>query len=394
MPRVHLTHRALRSLSTDRLQEDFWDDLLPGFGVRITNRGRKTFVLRYRANGRKRRISIGTHPPWSLKDARDEAKEILGKAAKGEDLQAARKRERAAETFGELAEEYLERHAKRRKKSWREDQRKLEKDLLPAWRNRKAKDITRREVIRLVEGIVDRGSPVSANRTLALISKIFNFGIDMEIVDINPAQRVRPPAKESSRDVVLKEDEIRALWQALEEEDPIVAGTFKLRLLTAQRGIEVFSMRWSDIDGEWWTIPAEVSKNGLQHRVPLSPQALAVLELLRPLSGDSEWVFDSPKKPGTHIVAIRKAAVRIAERARVEFTAHDLRRTAATHMASMGVSRLTISKILNHVERGITAIYDRASYDAEKERALLRWGEKVARIGSGSGKLAPVVSIR
>ena len=394
MARVHLTHRALRSLSTDRLQEDFWDDLLAGFGVRIASSGRKTFVLRYRANGRKRRISIGTYPPWSLADARDKAKEILGQAAKGEDPQAAHKRERAAETFGELAGDYLERHAKRRKKSWPEDQRKIEKELLPAWKNRKAKDVSRRDVIRLVEGIVERGSPVSANRTLALISKIFNFGIEQEAVETNPAQRVKPPAKEKSRDRVLKEAEIQALWRALDEEDPVVAGTFNLRLLTAQRGIEVLSMRWSDVDGKWWTIPAEVSKNGLPHRVPLSPQALAVLEQLRPLTGDSEWVFDSPKKPGSHIVAVRKATLRIASRADVDFTAHDLRRTAATHMASMGVSRLTISKILNHVERGVTAIYDRASYDAEKKRALLRWGEKVERIAIDSGEFATVVPIR
>lgn len=106
---------------------------------------------------------------------------------------------------------------------------------------------------------------------------------------------MKAPAKEKSRDRVLKEAEIHALWQALDEEDPLVAGTFKLRLLTAQRGIEVLSMRWSDIDGEWWTIPAEVSKNGLQHRVPLSPQVLVVLEQLRPLTRDSGWVFDSPK---------------------------------------------------------------------------------------------------
>jgi len=394
MARVHLTHRALRSLSTDRLQEDFWDDLLAGFGVRIASSGRKTFVLRYRANGRKRRISIGTYPPWSLADARDKAKEILGQTAKGEDPQAAHKRERAAETFGELAADYLERHAKRRKKSWKEDQRKIDIELLPAWKTRKAKDVSRRDVIRLVEGIVERGSPVSANRTLALISKIFNFGIEQEAVETNPAQRVKPPTREKSRDRVLKENEIQALWRALDDEHPVVAGTFKLRLLTAQRGIEVLSMRWSDIDGEWWTIPAEASKNALPHRVPLSPQALAILEQLRPLTGDSEWVFTSPKKPGFHIIAVRKATLRIAAKAGVEFTAHDLRRTAATHMASMGVSRLTISKILNHVERGITAIYDRASYDAEKRRALLRWGEKVERIGSGSRELAGVVPIR
>ena len=147
-------------------------------------------------------------------------------------------------------------------------------------------------------------------------------------------------------------------------------------------------------DGEWWTIPAEVSKNALPHRVPLSPQALAVLDSLRPLTGDADWVFESPKKPGSHIIAVRKATLRIASKAGVDFTAHDLRRTAATHMASMGVSRLTISKILNHVERGVTAIYDRASYDAEKKRALLLWGERVERITSGKDELAPVVPIR
>jgi len=104
------------------------------------------------------------------------------------------------------------------------------------------------------------------------------FGIEREAVETNPAQRVKPPTRERSQDRVLKDEEIRAVWQALDDENPVVAGTYKLRLLTAQRGIEVLSMRWSDIDGEWWTIPAEVSKNALPHRVPLSPQALAVLE--------------------------------------------------------------------------------------------------------------------
>lgn len=394
MVRANLTDRGLRSLSTDRLQEDYWDVKLPGFGVRITRQGRKTFVLRYRANGRKRRISIGTYPIWSLADARKEARQLLAATAKGGDPQRARKAELAAESFEELAHEYIERHAKRRKKSWKEDQRKLDKDLLPEWAKRKAKDITRRDVFRVLDKIVERGSPSQANRTLALISKIFNFGIDEEILEANPAQRVRKPAKEKSRDRVLKEEEIRALWQALDAEEPVVAGTYRLRLLTAQRGIEVLSMRWSDIDGEWWTIPAAVSKNGLPHRVPLSPQALAILQQLKPLTGSSEWVFESPKKPGTHITAVRKATVRLASGAAVDFTAHDLRRTAATYMATMGVSRLTIAKILNHAERSVTAIYDRASYDAEKRLALMRWGKKVELIQRPRDELAPIVPIR
>ncbi len=159
-----------------------------------------------------------------------------------------------------------------------------------------------------------------------------------------------------------------------------MAATFRMRLMTAQRGVEVLKMRWRHVDGDWWTIPADVAKNGLTHRVPLAPQALALLDKLRPLTGNSAWVFASPRKPGRHIVAVQKAAERIAKRSEVEFVPHDLRRTVASCMTSMGISRLVVSKLLNHVESGVTALYDRHSYDPEKAEALIAWAGKLEAI--------------
>lgn len=144
-------------------------------------------------------------------------------------------------------------------------------------------------------------------------------------------------------------------------------------------------MRWEDIDGEWWTIPGEVAKNGRSHRVPLSPPVLSLLEELRGIAGRSKWVFPSPRKKGKPITAVQKATERIAKRSGVAFTAHDLRRTAASHITGMGISRLVVSKILNHAESGITAVYDRHSYDREKRAALVRWSDHLVEM-LGAGK--------
>lgn len=384
MARIRLTHRSIETLTAGKWLTDYWDDRLPGFGVRVAKSGRKTFIVRYSVEGgRKRRLTLGAYPLLSLADARDKAREALTAVARGEDPQGQKKAERRAPTFGELAEIYLERHAKVKKRRWREDERVLRVDLLPHWKRRKAKSIGRQDVSEVLDGIVARGAPIMANRVKALISKIYNFGIGRGIVEHNPCLGVPMPAKAHQRDRVLSAAEIHALWLALDQEEPVMATTFRIRLMTAQRGTEVLTMRWAHIDGDWWTIPAEVAKNGLTHRVPLAPQVRSLLDELRPVTGSSEWVFASPRREGAHITAVQKAAERIAKRAEVDFVPHDLRRTAASFMTSMGISRLVVSKILNHVESGITAVYDRHSYDAEKRQALVRWGGRLEEILSG-----------
>ena len=340
-------------------------------------------------------MTLGTYPAMSLADARSLAKEILGRVSKGEDPQVEKRAEKNAETFAELAAEYLERHAKVKKRRWREDQRVIRVDLLPAWRHKKARNLSRRDVAELLDGIVERGAPIMANRVRALISKIYNFGIGRDIVDHNPCFGLPMPAKARQRDRVLSETEIRAVWRALDDEEPIMAATFMMRLLTAQRGVEVLSMRWEQIDGDWWTIPAELAKNGLAHRVPVSPQARSLLADVRQQTGRSVWVFASPRKKGAHIKTVTRAAQRIAEVAGLEdFTAHDLRRTAASHMTSMGIPRLVVSKVLNHAESGITAVYDRHSYDAEKCDALRRWGDKLETLLGDDCKSAARAPLR
>jgi integrase len=394
VPRMLFTDRGVMSIRpVPGKQIDYFDERMPGFGLRVSGSGRRSWIVIYRIGGRLRRLTLGPYPYLSLADARAKAKRAISDVVHGGDPAAAKQAERLAETFAEFAVEYLEKHAKVRKRSWREDQRMLERDLLPAWRHIKVKDISRRDVRELLERVVERGSPMQANRLFALIRKMFNFGIQRDVIEHSPCTALSQPMPNRQRDRVLSEQEIRAVWKALERERPLIAASFKLRLLTAQRGAEILSMRWEHLDlaAGWWTIPGELAKNGRSHRVPLSGAVLTVLDEVRRLSDGGQELFPSPSRAGSMQYA-QKAVERIRKAAGVEFTGHDLRRTAASHMTSMGISRLTVGKILNHVETGVTAVYDRHSYDREKRQALEEWGRRLAEIVSQEDTLEPAAA--
>ena len=362
--------QKLRPVGGERTE--YFDKLLPGFSVRVAPTGRKTFCVLYRRGRRLRRYTLGSYPPLNLSQARAMAKAALAQAAMGGDPAARKIEERQAGTFAELAAEYLERYAKPNKRSWKEDERRIRKNLLPVLGFTLAKDVTRADVRRLLEAIVRRPAPSEANQTLALIRKIYNWAIGQDLVEESPCRGLPRPAKTRQRHHVLSEDGIRKFWNELTHESPIVAAALKLRFLTAQRGGEVIAMRWADVElnTRWWTIPSERSKNGLPHRVPLSR---AAIDILRQLEGtESPWVFPSPRREG-HLCSTQKAIERIRQRADIELRGHDLRRTAASFMTSMGTPRLVVAKILNHVETGVTAVYDRHSYDREKRDALDAW---------------------
>lgn len=364
-----------------------WDDVLKGFGVRIMASGVRTFIVSYtNRSGRQRRMSIGRCGVLNVTQARQLATRILAKVAFGEDPLEERRRARREPTFKDLTEEYIKRHASK-KKSGHDDIRIIEKDLVKPLGHIQAEEISRRDVIRLINGIKDRGAPIMANRTLALISKIFNFGIQQAIVGSNPCKRIMPPGSEHRRDRVLSESEIRTFWERLSETNAnlIIRQALRFILATAQRPGEVTSAEWSEFDLEtgWWTIPAEKSKNGLAHRVPISPFALSII---KPLDHRRRYLFSCVRKRKKHIhVNVLSQAVRLnrAVFGIEHFTPHDLRRTAASQMASMGFARLVISKILNHVESGITAVYDRHGYDREKRTAMNAWAKRLEQILSG-----------
>ncbi len=386
MPRVKLTDRTVQALRPDpRRQVDYFDVRWPGFGVRVSPAGRKSWIILYRFHGRVRRVTIGPYPYVSLADARAKAKAVGTQVFQGTDPAAIKAAERLAETFAQLAEEYLERHAKPRKRTWREDERILKRELLPHWGRMKAKEVSRRDVRLLIDRVVERGVTTYANRIFALARKVFNFGLQRDIVDANPCQGLPQPAPEHRRDRVLSESELAVLGREFEAERPLVAASYKLRLLTVQRGGEILGMRWDHIDfaSAWWTIPTEIAKNGMAHRVPLSRQVRAILAEIKLLGLSSTWVFPNPTRSGP-MDTTQKAAERIRTRTGIDFRQHDLRRTAASHMTGMGVSRLVVGKILNHVEAGVTAVYDRHSYDREKREALDGWATKLFEMVAGS----------
>ena len=393
MPRCKLTDRVVQALKPPAEgQRDYFDEGLAGFGVRVSVGGKKSFILMYRVGRRLRRFTLGRYPHLSLADARDKAREALQKVARGGDPMVEKIEDRQAETFKELAEEYLSKHASK-KRSGSEDERILRRELLPRLGPLRAKSITRRQVREVLDKIADRGAGVMANRTLALVRKVFNFGIQHDIVVTNPCADLARLAEEQPRDRVLTEEQIRAVWGALDAEPAWFASAIRLYLLTAQRKHEILGMRWDEIDlaSGWWTIPSERAKNGLAHRVWLNASAQRLLKELRLRSAGSLFVFPSPRGDQP-IATAQKPLVRIREAAGVDFGIHDLRRTSASHMTGMGISRLTVSKILNHAEKGVTAVYDRHSYDAEKREALDAWGKRLIEIiekePRGSAQLA------
>ncbi len=264
---MKLTVRGLDALKPKAERYEVWEDGRTGLGVRVSPAGRKSWVFMYRFNGKARRMGLGTYPAVGLASARvkhAKAKELL---TKGDDPCALhvekRRAERQAETVADLAAEYLEKWAKPRKRSAAEDERILNKDVLPAWGKRKAKDIRRRDVILLLDEIVERGSPMQANRTLAVVRRMFNFGISRDILDATPVAMVRAPAKENQRERVLAPEEIRVFWNGLDKApmSPAIKLALKLELVTGQRKGELVGAALPEFDFEEnvWTIPAERS---------------------------------------------------------------------------------------------------------------------------------------
>lgn len=396
---MKFTEKGLLNLKPRTERYEVWETNDHGkgnLGVRVFPSGQRSWVFMYKFQGKARRMTLGQYPAMSVAEAHKRHAEAVQALEDGRDPGAAhveaRQAERVAPTVAQLGKEYLEKWAKPRKRSWAKDDEMLRRDVLPALGHLKAKDVRRRDVLRLLDGIVARGAPIRANRTLALLRKMFNFAISRDIVEHSPCVAVKPPAPENRKDRTLTEDEIRTFWRILDSFEPLAGNevqqlamtdrmrlALKLQLVTAQRIGEVIGLPWDEIDGNWWTIPAGRTKNKLTHRVPLSPLALEILEQARALSGSSLYAFPSPRgdRPMCESAASQAVRDNLTVFGIAPFTPHDLRRTAASHMTGISVSRLVVSKILNHAEKGITAVYDRHSYDAEKRQALDTWARKL-----------------
>lgn len=391
-----LTAAAVERLRPDpgkRLEKP--DGVVDGLFLLIQSSGAKGWAFRYRfpvgGKIKTHKITIGSYPAFSLANAREEAGKLRQAVERGENpkhVQArdrAEARERALNTFGLVAVAFTVRYAKRHTRSWRQTKGILRKHVIPAWKDRPVDGITRRDVIELLDGIVRAGKPVLANRVLAHVRKLFNWAIERGIVGASPAVQIKAPGgKESPRDRDLSDSEIKIIWPAFEAAGYPFGPMMQILLLTGQRRTEVATMRWVDLDtnAAVWNLPAGSTKALRSHSIPLPNMAVENLGNIPRFDGAYVFSTTGGKRP---VSGYSKAKLRIEQEINkalakqggeplANWQIHDLRRTAASGMAKLGVPIDHIGRVLNHAPRGITAtVYDRHSYMPEKRRALELW---------------------
>jgi integrase len=370
---------------------DHFDAGLPGFGLRVAGPtprnppGRKSWVLFYRIAGKQRRATLGSYPEMSLAEARAAA--ILIKAGKEPPGKLAAAPAATLDTVSRVVEEFMRRYmeqgqGRRRPHSPRyiqETHRNFKNHVLPRWGDRPIKSITKRDVIALLNGIVDAGKPIAANRVLAAISALFTWAAGEDIIDASPTAGVKKRAAEAPRERVLSDAELAAIWNAASD---YPFGPFvRLLLLTAQRRSEVASMRWQDIATEKriWTIPGEMTKSGRTQLVPLSELALRVLAEC-PLVEGNPYVFSTRRDRPISGFSKMKPAIDAAAGV-TGWRLHDARRTCATRLADLKVPRFVVERVLNHADNTVTGRhYDHAEYLDEKRGALDRWSAYVGQL--------------
>lgn len=366
------------------------DSKIPGLELRVATTGVKTWTLRYRVHGQRRRLKLGLFPRITLAKARGRATAELRKVDGGVDPQAERLAQREAierakqDSIEALCYAYIEKHAKPKKRSWRADDSKLRNEVLRRWKRRPVSSITRRDCVALIQEIADRGAPIVANRVAALLSRLFRFAVDQEILSVSPAQHLPKPGTERAarpegeiEPKPYEDDEVRALWAATETLDPAPRAIYRLGLLTGQRPSEISDLQWREIDGPWWTIPGARTKNGREHRVYLVEAARDELARVARID-DEPFVFAGYR--GKRQLSVRNSTV-FADMRRRERPRHAMRDTVATGLAASGVATEDISKVLNHTYGPrVTAGYNAYAYDKEKRLAMGRWERRLKAI--------------
>ena len=458
MAKITLNDKSIRRAPPAAGQIELWDKLTPGFGLRIAAGGARTYFVMKRLNGKLVRRTVGKAPPPDVDrdqklpegefwphDAREKARQLLSDLARGIDATTSPGGAAVSpQTFGQVAAAYFKDPAKRggaALKSKSELERKVRVDL-KAWSDRPIAGITRADIRAMISEKHEK-SPVSANRLLALVRRIFRWAVREELIAANPAMDIEP-TEETERERVLTMGELAQVWAGAETMGYPYGPLIKTLMLTAQRRSEVAAMRWSEVDGAAWRLPDERAKRGKGHLVPLSPRAASILKSVPKMGDKPVLVFTTglrqpvktpadgePQKPlppapvsgwsrmKTRLDGIiaRAAAVKalklpcdatdteitkaiaaaaaerkespavfVGRHAMAPWTLHDIRRSVSTHLRDGDVmgkdqaDRLTVSKILNHAEGGMTRLYDRYSADPEQRRALEAWADRVERL--------------
>lgn len=391
-----------------------FDSALPGFGVRVTAKGGRTFLLQYKVNGRSRRVVLGTFGELTAHQARKKAEVMRGRIREGHDPAAERDARRAAAkakaaedafTCERLLEAWAAIGLAENKPSYREGavaaaRRVLGPEVLAA----PAASLTKAQCVAILDRAMAERGPIMANRARAYLRAAWAWAMRRGSIATNPWAEVPRVVSEKgrARERFLADWECRLAWLAAERLGEPWCAFFRVLLATGQRRGEVAGMTWEELDlaSGTWRLPAARTKNGRDHTVPLAP---AVVEMLaaRPRLANSPYVFWGPR--GSAVSGWHKPAERLrAEMQQIEeaeaaeegrearmiapFVIHDLRRTTATGLQRLGVRLEVIEAVLNHISGargGIVGIYQRHGFEAEKRHALERWCEHLLALAAG-----------
>jgi Phage integrase family/Arm DNA-binding domain len=394
--RVKLTEGFIAGAkpAAGREREIFWDTVTPGFGLSATSNGSRSFVAQYRtdSDGRSRRATIKAR---SLKQARREAKAILGKVAKGGDPVGEKRKVKleAANTLRAVAEEYLKREEKKGElRSIKERRRILERDIFPKLGARQIDSIKRSDIVRLLDGIEDKSGAPMADHVLAALRRVMNWHVarsdDFRTPITRGMSKTKP--KERARERVLSDDELRAVWRATGTFPGPYGHMLRFILLTATRLREAAQMRRQEVAGSTWLIPAERHKSKSEFLLPLSKAALGVLADI-PVIGTKGWAFTTDgERPiagfskykrqfDAHLLALLREQKPDAK-ALPRWTTHDLRRTARSLLSRAGVTPDHAERCLGHTIGGVRGVYDRHAFEQEKAAAFEALANLIGRI--------------
>lgn len=393
MAQKRLTDPTVKNLPVPKSgQVDYFDTILPAFGVRVSYGGSRTWFVTTRIAGRGKvaRLKVGRFPAMSLAQAREKARLMLDMAGRGIDPRKLREQEieanakKAALTFGTISQEFLDKYAPARKlrpATVREYKRTFE-IVCADWREKPVADLTRRDLNELLDAIAARGKGVLVDRTFAYLRKFFGWCVDRDYLESSPADKVRRQRTHSSRERVLNAGEIKILWNDFEGIGYPFGPLLKLLLLTGQRKSEVAGMEWGELR-DWstkplWDIPGARTKNGRAHLVPIVPVARAIIDAC-PRVGPH--VFTTTGQTPVSGFSRVKGTVGLDI---PHWTLHDLRRTAVTVMNErLGIAPYIVEEVINHISgsrAGVAGVYNRARYLDERRVALEAWADWIMRL--------------
>jgi integrase len=404
------------SLKSNGKVTDYREKDSHGFGVRVLPNGTKKFFYVYNLDGKRRFLNLGVYKDIqhksgvSLAEAKKKYIKARSDVLEGKDPLLEKdklKVERDRTPFiSDFVTEFIREYAKQKTRGWKETERVLLKEIVPRWGKRKITDVKKRDLVLLLDEIKERGSLVMANRTLAYTRGMFSYAVERDVLEVNPFMGMKQPNEERTRERVLTPIEIKILWSNLHDADmsESIRNALKLILITGQRPGEVIGMHSSEIEKRWWTIPDVRSKNRQAHRVYLSDMAIEII------GEKNGYIFESPVHPANLIVTppdpgkpyeVRTMTSsiknnlphtpvsKVVDKLKIEhFVPHDLRRTMATMLAKNGVPGDIIDRVQNHISKqkaGVGHIYNRYSYDKEKQAALVKWAKKLKEIVGNEG---------